>query len=145
MKRSVSKSLSKTTLINLDTNVLLRSILMDDDVQSPQAKALFNGLTVEQPGFISTVALAEVIWALARIYEFTRRQISELISAMLETAELRLEAAEEVARALRLFSEAKVSFADCLIASAGAAAGCEYTATFDRRAARDLKMQLIRR
>lgn len=130
-------------MINLDTNVLLRSILMDDAVQSPQAKALFDRLTAEQPGFISTVALAEVVWALVRIYEFTREQVSELIAAMLETAELRLEAAEEVAHALHLFLEVKVSFADCLIASAGAAAGCEYTATFDRRAARDLKMQLI--
>lgn len=132
-------------MINLDTNVLLRSILMDDAVQSPQAKALIDELTTEHPGFISTIALAEVLWALVRIYEFTREQVAELVSALLETAEMRLEAAEDVARALRLFLEAKVSFSDCLIASAGATAGCEYTATFDRRAARDLKMQLIQR
>ncbi len=132
-------------MVNLDTNVLLRSILMDDAVQSPQAKALIDELTTERPGFISTVALAELLWALVRIYEFTREQVAELVSALLETAELRLEAAENVARALRLFLEAGVSFSDCLIAGAGVTAGCEYTATFDRKAARDLKMQLLQR
>ncbi len=116
---------------------------MDDAIQSPQAQALLEQLTVEKPGFISTVALAEVLWSLVRIYAFTREQVAELVMALLETAELRLESGEDVARALRLFLQATVSFADCLIASAGAAAGCEYTATFDQKAARDLKMQLI--
>ncbi len=114
---------------------------MDDEAQSPQAKALLDGLTTEAPGFVSLVALVEVIWALVRIYAFTREQVAELVAALLDTSELRLEAAENVATALRLFVDAKVSFADCLIASAGIAAGCEYTATFDRKAARDLKMQ----
>ena len=103
--------------------MLLRSILMDDAIQSPQARALLEELTVEQPGFISTVALAEIIWVLVRSYAFTREQIAELVLALLETAELRMEAAENVSRALRFFLEAKASFSDCLIASAGAAAG----------------------
>lgn len=145
MRRSGSRSPSKTTLINLDTNVLLRSIMMDDEVQGPQAKALMDKLTTEAPGFVSLVALAELVWSLVRLYSFTREQVAELVSALLDTAELRLEAAENVARALRLFNGAKVSFGDCLIASAGLAAGCEYTATFDRKAARDLKMQNLGR
>ncbi len=116
---------------------------MDDAVQSPQARALFNELTTETPGYISLVALAEAVWSLVRIYEFSREQVAEFVSALLETAELRLEAAEEVTRALQLFLESQVGFADCLIASAGISAGCEYTATFDRKAARDLKMQAL--
>ena len=128
-------------MINLDTNVLLRSIIMDDRKQSPQAQMLLEALTTESPGFISLVALAETVWALVRTYAFTREQVAELIAALLDTSELRLQAAEDVARALQLFRDAKVSFADCLIASAGISAGCEYTATFDKKAARDLKMQ----
>ena len=130
-------------MINLDTNVLLRSILMDDAVQSPQAEAFLESLSTNTPGFISLVALAEVVWSLVRLYGFTREQIAELVSALLETAELRLEAADAVLRALQLFQNANVSFADCLIASSGIAAGCEYTATFDRKAARDLQLQQL--
>ena len=114
---------------------------MDDAVHSPQARALFDELTTEAPGYISLVALAETVWSLVRLFDFSREQVAELVSALLETAELRLEAAEDVTRALQLFLDTQVGFADCLIASAGVSAGCQYTATFDRKAARDLKMQ----
>ncbi len=116
---------------------------MDDPVQSPKASALIQELTTEQPGYISLVALAEVVWSLVSIYAFTREQIAETVLAFLESAELRLEADEEVAQAHRLFLHAKASFSDCLIASAGMHARCDYTATFDQKAARDLGMRLL--
>lgn len=142
-KPSGSRSPPKTILINLDTNVLLRSILMDDPVQSRPAAALIEELTTERPGFISLVALVEVVWALTRIYNFTREQVAGTVQALLETAEIRLEAAEAVTQALRLFLPSSVSFADCLIFSAGLAARCEATVTFDQKAARDLGMRLL--
>jgi predicted nucleic-acid-binding protein len=46
-------------MIGLDTNVLVRYIMQDDPVQSPEATAVIQSLTPAGPGFISIVALVE--------------------------------------------------------------------------------------
>ena len=40
-------------MIGLDTNVLVRYIMQDDDKQSPKANALMDSLDVDHPGFVT--------------------------------------------------------------------------------------------
>ena len=49
-----------------------------------------------------------------------------------------------VASAVQRFRTTRADFADCLIAASARAAGCARTVTFDRLAARDAGMELIR-
>ena len=132
-------------MIGLDTNVLIRYFAQDDAMQSKKATALMESLSAERPGFVSQVALIEVVRVLERCYGVEREQMTDIIESMIGTKELVVEAADTVRKALRMFSaSAKADFADCLIERSGYVAECEYTATFDSAASKVAGMQLIK-
>ncbi len=130
-------------MIGLDTNVLVRYIMQDHAAQSAAATRLIESLTSEERGFVPIVALVEFGWVLESRYELDRNEIAEGYEAILRSRELVVENAEAVWRALRLYAHSKADLADCLIERSAAAAGCERTMTFDRRAARDCGMTLV--
>lgn len=114
-------------------------------MQSKKATALMESLSAEQPGYVSQVALVEVVWVLGRCYGVEREQMKDIIDSMIATKELVVEGADTVRKALRTFvASAKADFADCLIERSGHAAGCEYTATFDVTASKVAGMRLIK-
>lgn len=132
-------------MIGLDTNVLVRYFAQDDVAQSKKATALMESFSAERPGYVSQIALVEVVWVLGRSYGVERNQMKDIIESMLGTKELVVEGADTVRKALRVFASAdKADFADCLIERSGHIAGCEYTATFDVAASKVVGMTLIK-
>ena len=132
-------------MIGLDTNVLVRYFAQDDAVQAKKATALMESLSADQPGYVSQVALVEVVWVLGRCYGVEREQINDIIDSMIGTKELVVEGSDTVRKALRVFAaSAKADFADCLIERSGYVAECEYTVTFDVTASKLAGMQLIK-
>ena len=121
-------------MIGLDTNVLIRYIVLDDPFQTPKAERLIDSLTAEKPGFISLIVVAEVAWVLKRSYHYQNADIASVLQMLLGSQELVLEQTELVADALRHFSAGDADFADFLIERSGRAAECEHTVTFDKRA-----------
>ena len=79
--------------------------------------------------------IAEIAWALKRFYGYDRPEIAAAIRALLNVAELEVESADEVHAAVADFEVSTAGFADCLLARTNASTGCEYTITFDRKAA----------
>jgi predicted nucleic-acid-binding protein len=131
-------------LIGLDTNVIVRFLAQDDEVQSRLATRLFARLTREEPGFVSLVVLAEVSWVLARAYKASRAELADAIEGLLRSAEIRIENAEAAWRALGAYQASKsAEFADALIAEIAALAGVTRTMTFDRGAAAEAGMALL--
>lgn len=132
-------------MIGLDTNVLVRYFAQDDAVQSKRATALMESLSAERPGYVSQVALVELVWVLARCYGVERGQLKDILESMVGTKELLVERADTVRKALRVFAASdKADFADCLIERSGHVAECEYTATFDVTASKVAGMQLVK-
>ena len=131
-------------MIGLDTNVLVRYFAQDDPAQAKKAGALIESLTPERPGYVTQVALVEVIWVLGRAYGVERVEIAQVIETLLRTKEVVVEAAETVWKALRLYAGSSADFADCLIERACHEAQCEYMATFDINAAKAAGMRLIK-
>ena len=56
---------------------------------------------------------------------------------------LKIENADQVIRALRVFNVGKSDFADCLIERSANSAGCEKTITFDVNASKHSGMTLV--
>ncbi|HFH3476818.1 PIN domain-containing protein [Pseudomonas aeruginosa] len=131
-------------MIGLDTNVLVRYVSQDDPVQSPKATDLIESLTAEEPGFVAMVSVVELVWVLQSCYQATKSEIVGVLETLLRTKELVVERAEVVWQALRRFSDSKADFADCLIERCAHAAECEYTVTFDSKAAKTAGMRHIR-
>jgi len=130
-------------MIGLDSNVLARYITQDDPKQSPKANQVMESLTPDEPGFVSIVALVELVWVLASCYGFDKQQLSQTLQLLLRTRAVIVENAEVVVRALRIFNQGDADFADCLVERAGQAAGCSRTVTFDVGAVKCAGMTLI--
>lgn len=128
-------------MIGLDTNVLVRYVAQDDQAQSSKATALIESLTSNSPGFIAMVSVVEMVWVLQSCYQSTKLEIVAVLETILSTKELVVERAEVVWQALRRFSDSKADFADCLIERCANAAECEYTVTFDSKAAKTAGMR----
>lgn len=132
-------------MIGLDSNVVVRFLAQDDSVQSPIATRLMSRLTRERPGFIGAVVLAEITWVLSRAYKVSRQDIAKTVEGLLRSAELVVENAEAAYRALATYqASASAEFADALIAQTAMLAGAGETVTFDRSAAAELGMRLLR-
>jgi predicted nucleic-acid-binding protein len=122
-------------MIGLDTNVLVRYFTQDDPVQAAQAAEVIEHRLSEQgPGFISVVAMAEMVWVLERFYRFSSALIVAAIERMLGAETLVVESEREVFTAMIALKEGRGSFADALIGALSAKAGCSHVLTFDRQA-----------
>lgn len=130
-------------MIGLDTNVVVRYLVQDDPVQSPQATRLIEALSAENPGYLSMVSMIELVWVLTKCYGSSREEIYTVLEALLRTKDLVVSEADLMMKAARLYRKGKADFADCLIATDAKVSGCSHTVTFDVKAAETCGMQLI--
>jgi predicted nucleic-acid-binding protein len=130
-------------MIGLDTNVLVRYIAQDDPKQSPQATRLIESLTADTCGYVSVVSVVELVWVLTDCYALPKGELCAVLETLLRTKEIVVEHADTVWQALRSFKSGKADFAACLIERSAKEAGCDYTATFDRDAAKHGGMRLV--
>jgi len=128
-------------MIAVDTNVLLRFVLRDDEIQFEKASRFFNGRTADDPAFVSLIVLAELVWSLRRRYGYARPDVHSLIVTLLETAEISF---EDEASLSRIVAEAeRGDLADHLIAHCAIRAGCDSIVTFDQKARHIAGMELL--
>lgn len=124
-------------MIGIDTDILVRHLVQDDDQQAVRATALIEGrLTRETPGFVNRIVVVELIWVLEGAYGYARDVVADLVERMLRTAELIVEDADDVSEAVRRCRGTGADLADLLLAIGNLRHGCLETYTFDRRAAR---------
>lgn len=124
-------------MIGIDTNILLRLIVADDPKQAVLARrCIQEHCSPGEAGYVSHIVLVELVWTLAKGYGFKREQIADALVRILETAQLDVESSNDVAAAAKDYRTGPADFADCLMARSNVGAGCEYTVTFDRKAAK---------
>ena len=128
----------------VDTNILVRYIVADDPGQfRAAARFIENECSPQEPGFVNRLVLAEVVWVLESSYRLPRVAIVSALRPLLAASQLSIEDVDD-ARAALLEYEDGADFSDSLIAKANARLGCEYTATFDRRAVGRSGFRLIK-
>lgn len=130
-------------MIGLDTNILARFLLRDDELQSPKATRLLGSLTAEDPGWVGVAAILELVWVLNSRNRFDRKTIARTLEKLLVQESLMIEQESVVQSAVQLFRGGNADFADCLIAASAQAAGCTRIVTFDRIAAPDAEMEVL--
>jgi predicted nucleic-acid-binding protein len=131
-------------MIGLDTNVLIRYFTRDDQIQSARAtKIMEHGLSLDEPGFVSVVVMAEMAWVLKGTYAQTNEEIAQAIERMLQADTLVVQNEQQVFEATVALKSGRASFADALVGALGRWAGCVSTVTFDKRAARLKEFELV--
>ncbi|MDX1541143.1 MAG: type II toxin-antitoxin system VapC family toxin [Geminicoccaceae bacterium] len=127
----------------LDTNVLVRLVALDDEDQVRQARAYLARERAHSPFWINRVVLCELIWVMTRAFGVGRDQVAALLADLLRSRDVEIEDFRVVQTALYMYRVSRAEFADCLICVSNGLAGCERTATFDRRAAELDEFELI--
>jgi predicted nucleic-acid-binding protein len=130
-------------MIGLDTNVLVRYIAQDDARQSLRATALIESFSNANRGFVSLVAIVELVWVMDRSYRATKGEIVAIIGTLLRIQTIVVENAEVIQQAVHLYATSTADFADCLIERSAHQAQCSETVTFDRKAAKIAGMHLL--
>lgn len=60
----------------VDTNVLVRFLVQDDETQAQIATSLLNDAeTLKQPLFVSNVVVLELMWVLRSVYRIARKTL----------------------------------------------------------------------
>lgn len=131
-------------MIGIDTNVLLRILVRDHEEQLRVAERFIaKHCSKEEPGHVSRIVVAETAWVLKDVYGYEKSQIASAIRSVMDVSELEIESADEVHAAVVDFEKSSAGFTDCLLARTNAAAGCEHTVTFDRKAAKLAGFKLL--
>lgn len=121
----------------IDTNVLVRYLVQDHKQQSAKAtRFIEQNCTADSPCVVGHIVLAELVWVLSANYEQTREEIAGIIERLLEAGEIDIEGSAVVWKSLRDYRASNVDFADHLIARHNQDEGCEFTVTFDKKAAK---------
>lgn len=123
-------------MIGVDTNVLLRLLIIDNPVQCEKARAFFAARTIHDPAFVSATVLAELIWLLRRRFLYEGQTILETLRSMTLTDEIRFEHGDRLRAFLEADDRRATDVADALINWSCEQAKCEKVVTFDKRSAR---------
>lgn len=123
-------------MITIDTNVLVRLLVRDDEPQAARALRLVT----EHDVWVSRTVLLETCWVLRTTYGQSNEAAAAAIGRALGLPRVFVEDAEAVAAALNA-AGAGVEVADALH-MAGAPASVREFATFDRRLARRARFPL---
>ena len=118
-------------MIGLDTNVLVRFLVRDDEEQFERARKLIrrqaqDGRSVR----ISLLVLLETEWVLRSRYKLKKSEILSAFSDLLSAVDMSFEDEPSIEEALFVWKDSPAQFADCLIGARYRALGCTATATF---------------
>lgn len=112
----------------IDTNVLVRLIVRDDQRQAKHADRF-----VEAGAWVSQLALAEAVWVLSSVYDLGPAEIARAVDLLLKHRDLMIQDPEVVAAALASFRKRPaLGFSDCLLVEQARKAGYLPLGTFDR-------------
>lgn len=131
-------------MASLDTNVLVRLLVKDDQRQLAQARRLIHSASErDELLFVPVTVVLELEWVLRSVYGMAKPSILGALVALLETRELAFQAEPAVERAIEHFRRGKAEFADCLHLGLSGADGELPLMTFDRKASRLEGSQLV--
>ena len=122
--------------VTLDTNVLMRSVVHDDE---PQARVAEHLLASASLVAVPISCLCECVWVARKIYRLNNADMAAVIRTLLDTETVEMDRPAVQAGLEHL--DAGGDFADGVIAYQGSCLGGQVFASFDKKAIRRLAAQ----
>ena len=119
----------------LDTNVLVRFLVKDDERQSEIVYRVFRQAEMDNNTFfVPLLVVLETLWVLESVYNLARNDILDSIDEVLLMPILKFEAQATTQRFIIVARESKIDLSDILIACSAKLSGCKSVLTFDKKA-----------
>ena len=128
----------------LDTNVLVRYIVQDEETQGAAARRL-NRRSIDDGRalFVPITVALEIEWVLRSNFEYSKDRVMAILSNLLSAAELTFESERAFEVALHLYRDSSADFADCLHIALASRARELPLRTLDKRAAKVSSAQAL--
>jgi predicted nucleic-acid-binding protein len=124
-------------MIGIDTNLLVRLLVKDDEVQAKKVHKIFK--LAEKNGevyFVSTLVILELIWVLESVYKCSREEVIEAIYHLTLMPVLKIDQIDAIHKFIDSANKSNLDISDLLIAHCSAHNGCKEVLTFDKKAAK---------
>jgi predicted nucleic-acid-binding protein len=115
--------------ITVDTNVLVRSVVRDDEKQAAAAEKILKEATVIA---VALPVLCEFVWVLRKVYDLAPADIATAVRVLLDVRNLVVN--RPAAEAGLAILDAGGDFADGVIAHEGNGLGGDIFVSFDKKA-----------
>lgn len=131
-------------MIGLDTNILARLLVGDDDKQTAAAQRLISQHDSSDPLFVSREVMLELIWLLTARYKYPLTAVRVALDGLFMSANLAIEDEEIIKTALYLAERTGADISDAIIGTVADRRGCSKIVTFDKDAAKRIPgMELL--
>ena len=118
----------------VDTNVFLRYLTNDDPRKADRIERLLKRAIEGNISLLTNLmVVAELVWTLESYYGLSRSQISENLTLILNTPNLEIPERQRILKALVLYAEKNIDFADAYNAHFAKDQGVSSIFTYDKR------------
>jgi predicted nucleic acid-binding protein len=124
----VGESASRLTAF-ADSNVLVRHLTGDPADQAQRATELLRG---GEELILVDLVVAEVVYVLEAVYEVDRKQVAELVRAIVGFPAVAVADEALLLRALEIYEQHRIHFAESYLAACAELSGVGVVASFDR-------------
>ncbi len=129
----------------LDTNVLVRLIVQDDESQAMAvSKLLEQHVRRSESLWVAVTVMLELEWVLRSRYKFTKADVIKAFSSLLTTIELIFESEDALEQALASYEEGGADFGEYLHLALAQNSNALPFWTFDAKASRAVGAKLLK-
>jgi predicted nucleic-acid-binding protein len=131
-------------VIALDTNVIVRFLVRDDEKQAQAVYArLKQAEAAREALFVSLLVVLETVWVLESAYDKSRMEILDSFDELKNVPILEFEKTQMLQNWLAEGRKSNADLSDLLIALAARSCGCSGAITFDKKASKFPFFQLL--
>lgn len=123
-------------MIGIDTNIVVRLLLRDDEAMFQRAAALIARTSPDDPLIVNAVVVAESLWVLERRAGIERGIARATLAGLLESEELRVHETNPFRQWMETLVSGHPDYSDLVIARINREIGCDFTYTLDGPAAK---------
>lgn len=129
----------------VDTNILIRFLVGDDERQAEKVYRIFKKVESEKNElFVPLLVTLELIWVLESVYEIKRAEILDSISELLLMPILHFEHQSTLQQFILAAQKNSCDLSDLLIAHSAKKQGCNTVLTLDKKASRYNLFELVK-
>lgn len=95
----------------VDTNIILRFLLKDDEKQSPESLAIINNNEI----FIPNEVFVEAIYVLRTVYKFPKEEINNIIQDLLSEENVVFQNKDVIETTISTYVAKNIDIVDCML------------------------------
>ncbi len=131
-------------MIGIDTNVLVRYITQDDELQSNIATEFIeNYCSNGNKIFVNHLVICELVLVLKKCYKLSKPKTINIIQHILQVSQFSIENSQIIWQALTDYKKGSADFADYVVGRTNIFNNCDETITFDKKAGKSMGSSLL--